>query len=291
MPTVQTNDVEAYYERTGDGPPLVFVHGAALDYDQWEPQVETLAEEYTTITYDVRGHGRTGGSARRRYSMELLASDLDQLIESLDLDRPVVCGHSMGGCIAQVYAAERSDRLSGLVLADTFSPPHLTWGEWLQRSALLRAAIPPVRLVGYRRVERALVWLRERLHGAGVSGDYEQIRSVRATGPRMTTTEFAKVIRAVARYHETFVDLRSIDVPTLIVYGEHETSFVRRHAPRLAYEIPNAAVQEVPDAGRASNLDNPNFFSTALQAFLFQLDVYDATDRVGDDEDEEAGAE
>lgn len=271
MATVRTNDVETYYERRGSGPPIVFVHGALLDHTQWRSQVESLAGDYTTVAYDVRGHGRTGGSEREAYSIELFADDLDALLSRLDIDRPVLCGLSMGGCIAQVYAAARADRLSGLVLADTFAPRLYDRREWVQRSLLLRAAIAPVRLLGYERVERALVWLHERFSGEGVSGDYEQVQRLRAEGPTMTADEFAKVVRAVASFHETTVEYAAITVPTLVVYGEHEAPFVRRHVPRLSVDIPDASVVEIPDAGHASNLDNPEFFTRTLREFLARV--------------------
>lgn len=277
MPTVRTNDIETYYEQRGTGPPIVFVHGAIVDHTQWAPQVEVLSNEFTTIAYDVRGHGRTGGSARDSYSIELFADDLDALITTLDLDQPVLCGHSTGGCIAQVYAATHPNRLAGLVLADTFTPELYNRREWLQRSAMLRATIPPVRLVGYERVEKAMVWLQERIQGKGVSGDYEKIEALRAEGPKMDTDEFAKVVRAVAGFHETTIDFSAITVPTLVLYGEHEPGFIRRHAPRLEAGIPNASVREVPGGGHASNLDNPEVFTTALQEFVTQVTPSDAT--------------
>ncbi|RDI70823.1 alpha/beta fold hydrolase [Halopelagius longus] len=271
MPTVRTNDVETYYERRGDGPPVVFVHGAILDAAQWTPQMNALEGEYTVVAYDVRGHGRTGGSARESYSVELLAADLRALVAALDLDRPVVCGLSMGGCIAQVYAAAHPDEVAGLVLADTFTPELFDRREWLQRSAMLRATVPFVRLVGYERVERAMVWLHERF-SKGVSGDYGRIESLRAEGPKMETAEFAKVVRAVAAFHETTVDYSAVAAPTLVLYGEFEPSFVRRHAAKMAAEIPRVTVREVPGAGHASNLDDPDFFTDAVRAFLAVID-------------------
>ncbi len=277
MPTVQTNDIETYYERRGDGPPIVFIHGAILDHSQWTPQMDALSDEYTTIAYDVRGHGRTGGSATDAYSIDRFADDLDALITALDLDTPVLCGLSMGGCIAQAYAATHSDRLAGLVLADTFSPELFNRREWLQRSVMLQATIPPVRLVGYKRVEKAMVWLQERFQ-TGVSGDYDNIEQLRAEGQKMTTDEFAKVIRAVATFHETEIDFSAITVPTLVLYGENEPAFIRRHAPKFASEISNVAVRAVPAAGHASNLDNPEFFTSAIQEFLSELSSHDASD-------------
>lgn len=273
--TVRTNGIETYYERHGDGPPIVFVHAAILDHSQWDPQIESLSGEYTTVAYDVRGHGRTGGSALEHYSVDLFVEDLDALVTALDLEQPVVCGLSTGGCIAQAYAARYPDRLSGLVLADTWTTAILDWRDRLQ-FAVLNATIPPVRLIGYGRIERVMNWFHERFY-EGSSGDYGNIERLREGGPRMNTDEFAKVIRALTSFSGVDVDLAAITVPTLVLYGENETGLVKRHVPRLGTEIPNANVRAVPDAGHAANLDNPEFFSTALREFLAR--IYGRRDR------------
>ncbi|ELZ22269.1 alpha/beta hydrolase fold protein [Halosimplex carlsbadense 2-9-1] len=270
MPTVRTNDIETYYERRGEGPPVVFVHGAIVDYSQWDPQLDALSDEYTTIAYDVRGHGRTGGSQRGRYSVDLFADDLDALLDALEIDEAVLCGLSTGGCIAQVYAARHPDRVAGLVLADTFAPEYLSVGERLQRSLALRATVPFVRLFGYERVERWMVRLQERISGEGVSGDYGNIERIRETGPKMATDEFAKVIGAVAGFHRTEVRFHAISAPTLVLYGEHEAPFMRRQAEHLATEIGGATLHAVPGAGHASNLDNPEFVTEAVRKLLAQ---------------------
>lgn len=161
------------------------------------------------------------------------------------------------------------DRIAGLVLADTFTSAILDWRERLQ-FLVLKATVPPVRLVGYERVEKAMVWLQERIQGEGVSGDYEKIEQLRAAAPKMATEEFVKVIQALANFHETELDLAAITVPTLVLYGERDAGFIRRQAAKLESEIPTASIREVPDAGHASNLDNAECFTTALREFLVQ---------------------
>jgi len=267
MATVETNGIETYYERRGDGPPIVFVHGAVVDHGQWLPQAEALSDAYTTVIYDVRGHGRTGGSTVDRYTFDLFADDLDALIDALDLTNPVVCGLSLGGCIAQAYATRYPDRLSGLILADTFTSGDWRWPERLQWG-LLGATVPLARFVGYQRIERAMVWLQERLRGEEASGDYAEIERLRASGPPMTTDEFAKVIGALRSVPETTFDLSALSAPTLILYGEHEMGFVKRHAAKLAAEIDDSTVVEVPGGAHASNLDEPEFVTDELRRFL-----------------------
>lgn len=267
MPTVETNGIETYYEQTGSGPDVVLIHASIVDHGLWKAQIEPLAKRYRVTAYDLRGHGRTGGSSQPEYTMQLFADDLEELIVALDLDPPVLVGHSMGGLVAQAFAAEHPEDISGLVLADTFGSPILTTGERFLRRILLPGLIAPARLFGYERVERANVWLTERLFG-GSSGDYEKIQRLRQSGPGMTTDEFAKVVRAIARAHEHPIDLSRIGVPTLVLCGEKDLPFIKRHAERLEGELSEVQLEEIPDAGHASLLDEPEAFNQALLEFL-----------------------
>ena len=76
MPFTQTNDIQTFYEIHGEGLPLVLIHGGLVDHQMWQPQVEPFSRKYRVITYGIRGHGRTGGSEKREYSVQLLAEDL-----------------------------------------------------------------------------------------------------------------------------------------------------------------------------------------------------------------------
>jgi pimeloyl-ACP methyl ester carboxylesterase len=119
------------------------------------PQVEALSEDYRVIAYDLRGHGRTGPAVDRNYTIELLAADLRALIEMLDLERPVVCGLSLGGMVAQLYAV-RYGGLAGLVLAGTAASTRLTRWDRLQRLLFPRWSMTAaVRVLG---PERCVDW-------------------------------------------------------------------------------------------------------------------------------------
>lgn len=282
--TVRTNDIETYYERRGEGPPVVFVHAALMDHSMWEPQVERLGEEYTTIAYDVRGHGRTGGSDANPYSVDLYAEDLDALLATLDIEHPVLCGASLGGEIAQVYASTHPDGVAGLVLADTWTPEIRSRLEWFQMRVVMRATIPLVRLFGYRRVAHVANWFQERIGGKGARGDYEKVEQLMEDAPAIGTREFAKIVRSLVAFYGTDVDYAAITAPTLILYGENTMSAVKAHVPHLAAGIPNSVVREVPGGGHANNLDNPEFFSTAIGEFLADhvFDPPEGADEPGD---------
>jgi pimeloyl-ACP methyl ester carboxylesterase len=243
--TVRTNGVDTYYERRGEGAPVVFVHGAIMDHRMWGPQFDALADEFTVVTYDVRGHGHTNGSCREHYSIDLFADDLALLVEGLDLDRPVVCGASMGGAIAQSYAVRHPEKLSGLVLSDSFTPAVLDWRDRMQMRSLT-GAVWPVKIFGIRRVQALMTWAQERFVDPGSRGDYETVARLQAEAPAIPPSEFAKVVRATARFIHEDLDLESIAVPTLVFYGEHTVGTIRRHVPAFESRVPDVEVREVP---------------------------------------------
>lgn len=269
--TVRTNDVETYYVRRGDGPPILFVHGMAMSTAQWEPQMEALSGEYTTVAYDVRGHGRTGGSDVDSYSMELYAADLDELLTALDVEKPVVCGLSMGGCIAQAYAASFPENVAGLVLSDTFTAAPLPLKGRLV-FANLRVLGRLDRVIRYTTLNRIQTWIGQRL-APGIAGDGVTVQRLMEEAPTIPHAEFVKIAESVANFPKSDFDASRIDAPTLITYGENVPAVLRDVHTRLADQLSNAAVEVavVPDAGHASNVDNPAFFSATIREFLARI--------------------
>lgn len=271
MPTLQTNDIETYYERAGDGTPIVFVHGAWTDRRMWAPQVEALADGYEVVTYDVRGHGRTGGSAEGRYTVELFATGLVALVERLDLDRPFVCGLSLGGMITQTYAVRYPEQLRALVLADTAVSARLTLSDTLQTLVFPKWAMTgTIGLLGPKRWADIAFWLAKLTRGESWFGREEHVQSyVRDTMSAFTAEEYNKIFGAV--YDFRMVDLGAIRVPTLVLNGEFESESVFRHTSTLERLIPDVETRVIPDAGHTSNMENPRAFNDAIVTFLEQL--------------------
>lgn len=267
MPHVETNDIETYYESYGEGPPLVLIHGAWVDRRMWEPQVAALAGEYRVITYDLRGHGRTGSSAERNYTIELLAGDLRALIDALDLDRPVVCGLSLGGMVAQLYAVRYND-LSGLVLADTAVSTRLTRSDRLQSLLFPKWSMTgTVRLLGPERYVDWAFRLARLTRSTDWFGRDPEVREyVRGTMAGFEIWEFNAVFDAIYGFRET--DLAAITAPTFVLNGEFESRSVFEHAAYIERTVPDARSVVIPEAGHTANLENPAAFTRELRTFL-----------------------
>ncbi len=104
---------------SGAGPTIVFIHGVLFDHRMWRPQVKALSGQYRTCCYDMLGHGAAPDPPGER-SLDDFAAQVGEVIDQLsDNGPPVLCGFSMGGLVAQAYAAQHHARLAGLVLLNT----------------------------------------------------------------------------------------------------------------------------------------------------------------------------
>jgi pimeloyl-ACP methyl ester carboxylesterase len=268
MPLIETNGIQTYYEREGDGQPLVLVHGGTSDHQLWGNQVAALSDDYEVITYDMRGHGRTGGSDLPRYTIDLYADDLHALIDALGLESPCVCGLSMGGMTALTYATRYPDDLSALVVAGTLTPE----SQSLKEAALMGGVYPAMTkltgLVGYERVQSGLWWVSEKI---GDSNEAEEIEAavdeLREDDVDLEAGEYEKIMDAATDYRNAPVLLENIAVPTLVLYGETEP-LIQNHIPVYHDRVSDVTVSEIPDAGHNSHIQNPEAFTTAVREFL-----------------------
>jgi len=289
MPRVETNGVTTYYERRGDGPPVVFVHGLGWDHRSWYPQLDALAAEYDVVAYDYRGHGETGGGASVR-SIAQLADDLHGLVDELGLDRPVLCAHSYGGLIASEYAIRYPDGLSGIAFADA----RTAMGENTVERAMLR--LGPVfdraeALVGEKRVGRVMEFLAKRLGGMEEGPDDE----VPELG--MTPNEYAgdameefsdEAEDAYVDAGRAYVGASPTDfhVPVLYAYGELTGDVIADKAERLARAPTDVRVAEIEGASHGVMLERSEAFTAVLREFLDDAFAgRDAVATAGDPED------
>lgn len=118
------NEINVHYIRTGrDKPSIVLLHGLMLNGACWSPLARALEKDYDVIMPDARGHGESS-APEHGHCYNALAADVVSFIAALNLNTPVILGHSMGGMTAAVVASQLQKQLRGLILADpTFLTP------------------------------------------------------------------------------------------------------------------------------------------------------------------------
>jgi len=272
MPTLPIEDGTLWYEETGTGPPLVCVHGGWQNADSWRPQVERFASEYRVVTFDVRGHGRTGPTDARHYAIDLFVKDLERLLAHTGIDSPILCGISIGGMILQGYLDRHPNRARGAVIGGPlqsmppvdFPPVVKPFVTPLPAIAGLVSTIGPTAtfqmLLATIRATTGRTWLT--LDSAVRS------QALSALGD-VSPDEYLKIFQAL--YQFVPPDLSHVQTPTLVLYGDHEAPQVKLQGEQLAETLPLGTDQEIPHAGHLVNRDNPRAFDAACAAFFDRL--------------------
>ena len=119
MPILKLKDADIYYEAHSSGPPFLFLSETACDGEVWKIyQVPEFSRDHTVITFDYRGMGQSS-KPPTKYTMEMFADDAAAILDHLKLDQAIVCGHSMGGRVAQVLALKHPSKVKKLILASS----------------------------------------------------------------------------------------------------------------------------------------------------------------------------
>jgi pimeloyl-ACP methyl ester carboxylesterase len=136
---IVAGDLTFHYIQWGEqGPPIIFVHGLTANAFCFQAFADDLARDHRVFAYDLRGRGDSD-KPESGYSVPIHAADLAELIDELNLDRPVVVGHSLGALIGLYLATRYPEKLNKLVLIDAGAP--LPWKTAEEQPAWLTASI------------------------------------------------------------------------------------------------------------------------------------------------------
>lgn len=108
--------MKLHFRELGEGQPMVILHGLFGFSDNWQTHAKKLAEYYRIILVDLRNHGHSDWS--NDFSYELMAEDLHELFEELDLKKVILLGHSMGGKVGMLFAQMYPEYLEKLIVVD-----------------------------------------------------------------------------------------------------------------------------------------------------------------------------
>lgn len=268
MPIIQLEDINIYYEINGEGSPLVFIQGAFISATMWEKQVRYFSDRFQTVIYDLRGHGRTGATDRKKYSVELYADDLVKLLDALKIHKPIICGISLGGMIGQVFATKYPERLSALILADTAATITLTRWDYIMRYLVgpKWLMLLSLRMMGVHRFIKFSFWLGKFTRSKEWLGNEDIIEYEKNEMLKLDKKEYLKIFGSL--YDFKLQELALVQVPTLVLNGEHEAKSIFKHAEKIKSLVSNCEVDVIKNAGHTSNMENPEEFNHKISEFL-----------------------
>ncbi len=256
LANVQGTDI--FYEITGDGLPLVFLHGLGGTSNVWHAQRVALSKYFRVVTLDLPGSGRSG-RAERSYSMERWVEQLAGLAEAARLDKFVLVGHSMATVLAQKFAARHGSRLTALVLCGPITELSPAGKEAFTKRAEIvvkegMIAVADTVLMGAltpasREANPALAGLvREMLL---------------ANDPACYAGHCHALLNGSAK-----ADQAAIKCPTLILVGDQDGVTPLANARAVAAAVPGSRIRIIPGTAHLTMLERPEAFNAALIEFL-----------------------
>lgn len=270
---LRVRDGQLHYVRAGSGPRVVLVHGTPTWSYEWRHALETLKESHEAIAFDHLGFGRSERPYDADYTPEAHAARFREMMDALVPTGSVsLVLHDFGGPIGLDWALDHADRLSHLVIVNSWMWP-LEEDPAMKRAARL-AGSGLSRLL-YRWVNASL-----RLIMPAAYGDRSRLTRVihaqyLAAFPDADSRErvlfaLAKSLLGSSRYYATLWERRDrlADVPVTIIWGMRDSAFKPVLLERWREAVPHATIQQIEGAGHWPHEEHPDEFNEVLNAAL-----------------------
>jgi len=273
MPTLQTDDgVNLYYEETGSGVPIVFVHEFAGDYRTWEPQVRYFSRRYRCITYNARGYPPSDVPADvERYSQQRARDDIRSVLDALGIQRAHILGNSMGGFASLHFGIAHSDRALSCVVAGCGYGAHPA--QCAQFQAQSRALAKTMIEEGMAKVAATYGHgpARLQLQAKDPRAFAEFIRNFSEHSAQGSANTMLGYQARRPSLYDLTAEMARIEAPVLIVAGDEDDPTLE---PSLLMKraIPGAALAILPASGHMTNLEEPALFNRLLEDFFHQVE-------------------
>ena len=251
--------VPVHHREAGGGAPVVFLHGVGGDSASWAPQIDAFSGDFRAIAWDMPGYG--GSPALERMTFPALADSLLGLLDRLGLDRVHLIGHSMGGMVAQEFAASRPERVRTLVLSATSPAFGRPDGDFQKR--FVEARIAPLEN-GMTMADLADEMVETML---GPSADAEGAAIARRSMAAVPEATYRAAIACLVTFDRRDA-LSGYTMPVLVLAGETDSNAPAPMMEKMAGRIPGADYVCMPGTGHLGNLEDPEAFNEAVGSFL-----------------------
>jgi pimeloyl-ACP methyl ester carboxylesterase len=268
MPYANSGPVRLYYETTGEGYPVLFIHEFAGDHTSWEQQVRYLSRRYTCVTYNARGYPPSdvpeSGDA---YSQQKAVDDAAAVLRHLGVKRAHIVGLSMGGFCTVHFGMQHAAMARSLVVAGCGygSPPHQhdefarmsrEYGERLAKDGMAKFA-----------PEYSQSPSRQTLKRKNPRGFDEYLKSFAVHSTLGSAMHFRHVQGARPSLWDFESQLKRLPMPVLVINGDTDEACLET-GHWLKRTLPDCGHWIMPWTGHAMNLEEPEAFNLGVERFL-----------------------
>ncbi len=259
MPKQKVKDIEMYYEITGEGDPLLLIHGLGSSIRDWEEQIPVFSKKFQVIAVDLRGHGKTD-KPKGPYSIKMFAEDIAELLNNLENKQVNILGISLGGGVALQFAVDYPDFVKSLIIVNSTSEVRVD--SFKQKREFIKRTFI-IKLVGMKKMGEVLA---PRLF---IKPEQEEKRIKLIE--RWAENDKKAYLAALYTLKGWSVQdkLNSILSPTLVIGSDEDytPSSIKEEYTAL---IPNAKFVEVEDARHALPMEKPEEFNEIVMKFLLE---------------------
>jgi pimeloyl-ACP methyl ester carboxylesterase len=268
MAYVEATGAKLYFEESGYGYPIIFIHEFASDMRGWDAQVRYFSRGYRCIAYNARGYPPSDvPEDPSLYTWELAAIDIAALMRCLKIERAHLVGVSMGGYTALQFGLRCPERVSAIVACSVGSGCHPSHRDaWLRETSVLSRIF----------VEHGMVSMAERMARgpARIQLKYKDQKSwrefvirLRQLSPQGMSNTMAHCQAMRPSLHDLRDQLSDMAVPVLLAVGDEDARCLETNL-MLKSALPNAGLWICPNTGHAINLEEPVAFNAQVENFL-----------------------
>jgi 3-oxoadipate enol-lactonase len=256
------NGIFVFLEGENKSKSIIFVHGFPYDHTMWKSQINEFSEKYFCVSYDIRGLGESP-AGNGQFTMESFVDDLETVMIELKLDKPILCGMSMGGYISLRALERMQDKFSAAILCDTRSEADNNDGK------LKRAA-------GIKRIStEGLAPFAKDFITNCFGDDFKknkksELESIIEKSSDYDPSGVKGSLLAMISRTDTTSNLGKIKIPALIICGEHDSLTPPSVMKEMFHKISDAEFVEITKSGHMTPIEKPEEVNNAIHNFLLK---------------------
>ncbi len=262
---MEIDGMPVHYRVEGEGMPLVLIHGTAASLHTWDAWTEQLSSDFKVVRFDLPAFGLTGPSPEGNYSLDFYAEFVDKVLVNLNIDSCYIAGNSLGGAVSWYYTTQYPNKVKKLVLVDASGHPRVNG-----QPTIFKLAQQPAFAAIFKSFTPKFIIennLKAVYHDQSKISDELVDRYFRMALREGNRQAF--IDRANTKFTTRSELIETLDVPTLILWGEHDAWVPLSDAYLFNKEIKGSELIVYEDAGHVPMEEIP--FKTAQDTKTFLL--------------------
>ena len=264
--------IKLFFEETGQGTPIIFVHEFAGDYRSWEPQVRYFSRNYRCLSFNARGYPPSEvPKSHGKYNQDYARKDIKSILDHLEIEMAHIIGLSMGGFAALHFGIHYPERVIAQVIAGCgygasketktqFKIEATQTADEIESQSMAifgkKYALGPTRVQFQNKDPKGWKEFETQLCDHSTIGSANTMRGVQKERPSLFDMD---------------KELKKITIPTLILNGDEDVPCLDVGL-YLKEIIPSAALSLLPKTGHTCNLEEPNLFNQLCKMFFHEVE-------------------